>query len=169
MVKYIIDGYNLLNSPAFSAPLNSNLEQRRDHLIRLTKSNSQFERCEVIIVFDNSMFSRTSKFSASGKVQIRFTQPSMEADEFIKKLIRKEKNPARLIVVSSDRAIQFAAKDHGARTLSSEDYCRMFGRKAFPFSNNIDPGLNNEKYDPKLGEKEIDYWKRLFEQDGDDE
>jgi predicted RNA-binding protein with PIN domain len=164
MKKYVIDGYNLLNSPAYSAPLDWNLEQRRDHLIKLIKSNSQFERCEVIIVFDNSMFSKTSGSSTSGKVQIRFTQPSMEADELIKKIIRKEKNPARLIVVSSDRAIQFAAKDHGAGTLSSEDYCRLVEKRPFPSSGKTSPGFNEEKYDPNLGEKEVQYWKRLFEQ-----
>lgn len=181
MRKYIIDGYNLLNSPAFNAPLNSNLEQRRDHLIRVIQSNSQFEQCEVVVVFDNSKFPKTSGFSASGRVRIRFTQPSMEADELIKKIIRKEKDPARLIVVSSDRAIQFAAKDHGATILSSEDYCRLAVRrsphaagrsgikKTSPPSGKIKPGFNYEKFDPNLDEKEIQYWKRLFEQDDEGE
>lgn len=151
-----------MNSPAFGAPLSSNLEHRREHLIRLIKSNSQFEQCKVIIVFDNSTFSKASRVSGGGRVQIMFTQPSMEADELIKRLVRNEKNPDRLIVVSSDRAIQYAAKDHGAASLSSEDYCRMFGRRSPASSSKIDPGFDDEKHDPNLGEKEIQYWKRLF-------
>lgn len=166
MKKYIIDGYNLLKSPAINIPLNLNLEDQRNHLIRLIKSFSQFEKCEVIVVFDNSLSFKTGRSEKSGRVQIKYTKPSMEADELIKKIIRKENKTDRLIIISSDRAIQYAAKDHGATSLSSEDYCRIMEKKQISPQDRSSSTSTHEKYEPNLGEKEIQYWKRLF-QDND--
>lgn len=169
MKKYIIDGYNLLKSPAFNIPLNLDLENQRNHLIRQIKSYAKFERCQVIIIFDNSLsFKGGGGISGSSMVQIRFTKPSMEADDLIKIMIRKSDNPANLVVVSSDKAIQYAAKDHGALVLSSEDYWRLLDKKIDPQQNT--PGnIPEQKYQPNLGDKELEYWKRIFEQKGDDE
>lgn len=169
MTKYIIDGYNLLKSAAFNVPLNLSLENQRNHLIRMIKSHSQFEQCEVLIIFDNSGSFKTERSVETGRVQIKFTKPSMEADELIKKIIRKEKTPARLIVVSSDRAIQYAAKDHGATSLSSEDYCRLIAKKQQSTRDTNTSDFTREKYEPNLGEKEIQYWKRLFQKDDEKE
>lgn len=175
MKKYIIDGYNLLKSPAFNIPLNLDLEDQRNHLIRLIKSYAKFERCQIIIVFDNSLlFKGSKKISAGGEVQIQFTKPSMEADELIKIMIRKADDPGNLVVVSSDKAIQYAAKDHGSSVLSSEDYWRLLDRKMN--AQQSTPGnIPEQKYQPNLGDKELEYWKRLFGQEdlpprrGDDE
>ncbi len=167
MKKYLIDGYNLLNSPAFHAPLNLDLENQRNHLIRLVKSYSHYEKCEVDIIFDNSLSFKSGRSIKEGRLQIKFTKPSMEADELIKILIRREKNPTELTIVSSDRAIQYAAKDHGAGILSSEDYCRLMEKQQMRFRKNP-PNFSSEKYDPNLNEKELQYWKRQFEQDEDE-
>lgn len=163
MKKYIIDGYNLLKSSAFNAPLNLSLENQRNHLIRMIKSYSKFEQCEVLIIFDNSSSFKTERSAGTGRVQIKFTKSSMEADELIKKIIRKEKIPANLIVISSDRAIQYAAKDHGATSLSSEDYYRLIAKKQQSTRDANTTHFAREKYDPNLGEKEIQYWKDLFQ------
>jgi len=167
MKKYIIDGYNLLKSPAFNIPLNLDLENQRNHLIRMIRSYAQFEHCQVAIIFDNSI-KGNDKVSGDGRVQIQFTKPSMEADELIKIMIRKSNNPRNLIVVSSDRAIQYAAKDHGALVLSSEDYWRLLDKKTDP-QQSIPGNIPEQKYQPNLGDKELEYWKRMFEQEGDDE
>lgn len=167
MKKYIIDGYNLLNSPEFNAPLQLDLQDQRNHLIRLIKSHSHFEPCAVTIIFDNSLSFQMGRIKKDGRIVIRFTNPSMEADELIRVLIRKEKKPAELIVVSSDRAIQYAAKDHGARVLSSEDYCRLMRNKQNPLAED-NPKFIRDKYEPNLDEQELDFWKRLFERDEDE-
>lgn len=165
MKKYIIDGYNLLKSSAFNVPLNLSLEDQRNHLIRMVKSFSQSEQCEVLIIFDNSLSFTTNRNIGSGRIRIKFTKASMEADDLIKKIIRNEKNPARLIIVSSDRAIQYTAKDHGATSLSSEDYYRIVEKREPPAHDTEISDINQEKYDPNLGENEIQYWKELFKND----
>lgn len=167
MKRYLIDGYNLLKSPQFKAPLNLELQAQRDHLIRLIKSHAHFERCAVTIIFDNSLAFQTHRVRKEGKIKIQFTDPSMEADELIRILIRKEKKPAELTVVSSDRAIQYAAKDHGAGVLSSEDYCRLMERQQTD-SRGETPNPFEEKYHPNLDEQEVNFWKRLFEQGEND-
>lgn len=164
MKKFIIDGYNLLNSPAFHAPLNLDLENQRNHLIRIVKSYSQREQHKVIIIFDNSLsFKLPDGFGGRGRVQVKFTKPGTEADELIKLLIRSEKNPAQLTIVTSDRAIQYTAKDHGAAVLSSEDYCRLMERQQTHLDESSSK-FSSEKFHPNLNEKELEYWKRLFEQ-----
>lgn len=165
MKKYIIDGYNLLKSSAFDVPLNLNLENQRNHLIRLIKSFTQSEQSEVLIIFDNSLSSKTTKNIRSGRIKIQFTKHSMEADDLIRKIIRNEKNPTHLVIVSSDRAIQYAAKDHGANILSSEDYYRLIEKKQSSNRSVDISNFNHEKYDPNLGEKEIQYWKDIFKND----
>jgi predicted RNA-binding protein with PIN domain len=165
MKKYIIDGYNLLKSSAFNVPLNLSLEDQRNHLIRMIKSFSQSEQSEVLIIFDNSLSFSTNRNIGSGRIRIKFTKASMEADDLIKKIIRNEKNPKRLIIVSSDRAIQYTAKDHGAAILSSEDYYRIIEKRESSTGDTNKSDFNQEKYDPNLGKKEIQYWKELFKND----
>jgi hypothetical protein len=50
-------------------------------------------------------------------VTLRFTGPSEEADDAIERLLESSQHPKSLLVVSSDRRVQSAAKRAGAHTL----------------------------------------------------
>lgn len=170
MKKYIIDGYNLLKSPAFHTPGNLSLEARRDHLIRRLKSYAGSKRCRVIVVFDNSVQSKQISTGVESKtISVKFTKPSREADDLIKELIRKEEQARNLIVVSSDREICNSAKDHGIRSLSSEEFCNLMHGRERTSTPKKTQATRPEKQEHHLSKKELAYWLEMFGKDADDE
>jgi len=167
MKHIIIDGYNLLNSPNLEFPSHLNLEGKRNHLISLIQEYARREGSEIIVVFDSSENIRV-KSSPDGSVKVRFSPPDKEADDVIKEMIRKTPNPQNLTIISSDRAIQFTARSHGCRCLSSWYFATMLVSSDEKNAPDSDFPATN-KHDPQLSDNEIEMWKRLFEQDSTDE
>jgi len=83
-------------------------------------------------------------------------------------LIRQEKTPGELTVVSSDRAIRFAAKDHGVSSLSSEEFCSLMRSDGGSGSSAV-TAAQVAKYESEMGEEEVQFWKNLFERKRRDE
>ncbi|NOX38609.1 MAG: hypothetical protein GXO78_13850 [Calditrichaeota bacterium] len=167
--KILIDGYNLLHSPAFHTPLNLDLEGQRDHLIRLLYSYANQHGVEVVVVFDSSLQTNNRRFQAR-RVKVIFSAPHQEADDVIRQLIRQEKNAHHLVVVSSDQAIRFTASDHGARSWSSEEFCRQLFSPPTP-AEPADSELEKArgKYEPDLSDQEIQEWMDLFNREDTDD
>ncbi len=164
----LIDGYNLLNSRAFLAPRQLDLEGQREHLLRLLHSYASRHRVQITVVFDNAEQMPQSRRVAHSLEAI-FCRPGQEADEYIRRRIREEKAPGDLTVVSSDRVIRFTARDHGVTCLRSEEFCRLLRADELTASEPEEEDPHPPKYDPNLSESEIEFWKRMFQQDADDE
>ncbi len=167
MKRFIIDGYNLLRNSSLGVPQHLDLEGQREHLNRLLLSYANRTGYHLTVVFDGAT-SRTTNARVSKLLRIIFSQADKEADDIIREMIRKEKHPAELTVVSSDNAIQFTARDHGAGCLSSADFSRIL-RASAPTRDDAPEPPNGLKYDPNLNEDEIQYWKSLFDSGEDDE
>ena len=178
MKRLLIDGYNLLNSSSFPVPGKLDLEGKREHLIRLLKSYAGRNHLKVVLVFDNSQ-KPTLQVTGNKHLKIIFTPPHKEADDVIKEMVRSEKSSADLMVVSSDLAIRFAAKDHGVSSLSSEEFCLEMrtdhrvpqpskGKSKIPNSDDL-PSSTTAKYDSHIAEEEVQFWKKLFEKGGENE
>lgn len=172
MKRIIIDGYNLLNSRSFSAPAHLDLEGQRNHLVRLLASYAGIARVSVTLVFDNSQ-KMASSSTQEKNVKVVFSRPGQEADDVIKAMVRRVRNPAQLTVVSSDRAIRFSAKDHGVSALTSEEFCTVMNAGNASASGNDSPAVRPSspaaKYDTDISESEVQFWKDLFEQGDADE
>ena len=167
--KILIDGYNLLQSPAFHTPLNLDREGQRDHLIRLLYSYANQHGVDVVVVFDSSLQTNNRRFQAR-RVTVIFSPPHQEADDVIRQLIRQENHAANLVVVSSDQAIRFTASDHGARSWSSEEFCRqLFSPLTQPETTDNEMETTREKYDPDLSDQEIQEWMDLFNRENTDD
>lgn len=178
MNRLLIDGYNLLNSRSFPVPERLDLEGKREHMIRILKSYAGRSNVRISLVFDNSQ-KPSRQVSGERHIKIIFSAPGQEADDVIRQMIRKEKSPASLTVVSSDLAIRFSAKDHGISSLSSEEFCAimqagggMAGHPA-PHPASSDPADSpaspSAKYDSNIGEDEVQFWKEIFEKGRRDE
>ncbi|MCK6621000.1 MAG: NYN domain-containing protein [Calditrichaceae bacterium] len=165
--RLLIDGYNLLNSRSFPTPAHLDLEGQRDHLARVLNSYAAKKNLRVTLVFDNSQ-KPSREVSRHKRLKIMFSAPGQEADDLIKKLIRQEKTPAELTVVSSDRAIRFAAKDHGVSSLSSEEFCSLMRSDGGSGSSAV-TAAQVAKYESEMGEEEVQFWKNLFERKRRDE
>ena len=170
--KILIDGYNLLNSRAFSVAGHLDLEGKRDHLLKVLKSYGKQEGLHISVVFDNARHP-VRQVSRSKNFLVIFCRPGEEADDELKKMIRKAAGSSDVAVISSDRSIQFTAKDHGVAVISSEAFCRMMRTpSAAPARSAPPPQVPKDltaKYNSNISEKEVQYWKDLFRRDNGDE
>ena len=89
-------------------------------------------------------------------VAARFSGPTSDADSVIERLIIESHTPSRLVVVSSDRRIERAARRRGCRALGSPEFLRAcLGAK--PSTPADDVG-----YDEAMPPEELESWLRAF-------
>lgn len=117
----LIDTYNALHAWA-SAPIR---EDGHDvaGLARLV-ARSRHAGDRVRLVCDGTPPGGTEsphRWSAHG-CEVRYAGAGNDADSLIESLIAKDTAPKRLLVVSSDRRVQRAAKRRGCPTASSEEF-----------------------------------------------
>ena len=118
-LHYLLDGYNVVHRiPDLTL---KELEQQRDGLVRLIerfRPQGSF-RNEITIVFDGRTgMLMPSQFSV---VKVIFSQ-NETADDKIKRIVENASNKKNIIVVTNDRAIQYAVKASGARVESVEKF-----------------------------------------------
>jgi predicted RNA-binding protein with PIN domain len=111
-VHLLIDGYNLLHALGMS-PQSSGLSLERSRLRMLDwlGSATRDKSADICLVFDAAAASGTSERTVRGML-IRFST-GQTADDLIEQLIRDERVPSSLTVVSNDRRIQRAAQRRG--------------------------------------------------------
>lgn len=118
----IIDGYNvLMQMPVKRKTLH---EQREDLIKVLNKKHRLFGG--VILVFDGK--EEVARLRGENlNIRVIYTTDK-SADEYIKSLLKKSKNPKALVVATDDKEIRDFAKIHGSRYISSPGLIR----KIFP-------------------------------------
>ena len=167
MKQYIIDGYNLLLSKTFPTPHHLDLEGKREHLIRVISSFAITKKADALIVFDNSK-KPSQRISSAKSTKVVYCKPGMEADDYIKQIIRKSA-VKDIIVVTSDQEIQYSAKDHGASILDCPKFCRLMHPPKTQKKSKYNPQKTEQKPKPAgLSEKDVAYWKNLFEKGKDE-
>jgi predicted RNA-binding protein with PIN domain len=103
-------------------------------------------------VFDAGVVGGTSPALSTPEVEVVFAPSGHRADEVIRQRLRKLRDPRGWLVVSSDREIQRAAREVGARVVSSEEFVAAM-RTSPP---------SQEERSPTLSEDEIQEWLDLF-------
>jgi predicted RNA-binding protein with PIN domain len=156
-MPYLIDGHNLIpKMPGLS------LEDPDDEiqLIELLQDFCRRRRKEVEVYFDNAPagMARNRKF---GLVSARFIRQGTTADEAIRhRLQRLGREAKNWIVVSSDLAVQSAARSARSPFLSAETFAALLLQTlAAPEK---DAG---EQPQAPLSAQELEDWLRLFGSD----
>ncbi|GAB4339797.1 MAG: hypothetical protein Kow0037_25190 [Calditrichia bacterium] len=160
----IIDGHNLLKAANSRIPSLGIYEEELAHLVRLIRSWQASRRIPVTIVFDGNRPGHPDLANSRG-VQLRFSGTGKTADEVIQQIVRSARRPEKYQVVTSDRDIQFTARDHGAQVCSSASFWERMR------SNQPNGALKEEKPDGVSSSTELQEWINLFKQNrnGDDE
>jgi predicted RNA-binding protein with PIN domain len=123
MESIIIDAYNLMHKVS---ELKILMQQSQDITVDTMVSKLQghyFGRsAKIILVFDGLGKNRHEQ-----NIDVKFARTGLgpdygNADELIKHLIEKSKNPKLIKIVSSDRGITWFAKDCGCRIQSSDSF-----------------------------------------------
>jgi hypothetical protein len=121
-MPYLVDGHNLIGQiPGLS------LDDPDDELALVARLRSFCARTgkQVIVYFDGAPAGSAGPASTRG-LTVRFVRRPRTADEAILAQLRRLGREApNWTVVSSDRALQRAARSMGARSIGSEAYSRQ--------------------------------------------
>jgi uncharacterized protein len=153
-MPYLIDGHNLIPKvPGLS------LDEIDDEvrLIDLLQAFCQRQHRQVEVFFDKAPPGGVRARNL-GLVTARFVRQGTTADDAIRsRLERLGREAPNWTVVSSDRAVQAAARAAQAHAVSSE----MFARQMLQAldETRVDQG---NKEDVTLGKEEVDEWLELF-------
>ncbi|HFE65606.1 MAG TPA: hypothetical protein ENK14_14495 [Caldithrix sp.] len=161
--KILIDGYNVIKAPRVRFPGFSSLELQREHLIKVLKSNPQLQRSQTTVVFDSRIYIPPSRTQKHGNLTVIFTPLNKSADEVIQQLVRQSSQPGKILVVTSDRSIQFTAKDHGARAMESHVFWQKLQTRKK--NRSVGRGEPQEGATP-LSDREVKEWLSLFRSRG---
>lgn len=158
-MPYLIDGHNLIpHIPGLSlTDVDDELQ-----LIELLQEFCRRARKNVEVFFDNSPPGGL-RVRTFGPVTARFIRQGATADQAIQARLRKLARAARnWTVVSSDLAVQAAARAAQARPLSSEDFARLLRQ---PSGKAQADAVENRQID--LSPDDVEEWLRLFGGDQD--
>jgi predicted RNA-binding protein with PIN domain len=98
-----------------------------------------------------------------GRVQTYYVPQNQTADDAIRKrLMSLRKSAKSWAVVSSDRAVQAAARESHARVMSSVDFANLLQDRLAGASPN--PRHPTPSNDESLSEAEVKEWEAIFRQ-----
>jgi predicted RNA-binding protein with PIN domain len=119
----IIDAYNLIHKvPELQLLLKQSQDICVDTMVRKLQSHYFGKGYKIVLVFDGY-----GKNKHDQNIEVKFAKTGVgpdygHADELIKHLIEKARNPKLAKVVSSDRDVTFFAKECGAKIQTAESF-----------------------------------------------
>ncbi len=149
-MPYLIDGHNLI--PKLGLRLDSPDDEME--LVAVLQEFARLNRREVEVYFDGAPAGNAGTRKL-GNVQAHFVRVGQTADSAMRaRLQRMGKSAKNWTVVSSDHAIQSAARAVRAEFISSEEFVKMLkqARESAP-----KPGEARS-----LSKREIDEWLEIF-------
>ena len=154
-MQWLIDGHNLIGQmPNLRLDDPHDEEKLLEHLRRYRAKTGH----AIVVVFDAGHTYRPAATKKRGGITIQFAPAGKTADQIIMRRLRKVKNPQAVMVVSSDRAVQQAARQARVRVLNSSEFAAQLLPAA---QTEHDAG---SQADVTLSPDEIDEWLNLFNQ-----
>ena len=157
----IIDGYNLLHaSGVFGAERGPRgFEQSRAALLDLICELLDDHAKDTIVVFDAARApdGLPGRLVHRG-IRVWFAREYPDADSLIEELVESDTAPGHLIVVSSDRRLQAAARRRRAKAISCEEWladARADRRRRTQRAADEKPAAPSPA--------DVEYWKKYFE------
>lgn len=114
----IIDGYNILKGLYDGAYID---ERQRSLFISRLASYAKKKCHTVALVFDGGDFSYAVKEHING-IEVYYAGFDLNADRFIKKLLKSAVHKDQTLVVSSDREVRDTARRLSVRSLTSMEF-----------------------------------------------
>ncbi len=129
MTWYIIDGYNLINK--IENLQNKQLKDKREYFINLLINRKSYKNNKLTVVFDGKhevVYSTNKQLLKEYNIEIIFTEFET-ADEKIKKIVEKYKNPKEIVIITDDKEIQYYVRYYGCRILNSNEFFNRLNSK----------------------------------------
>lgn len=153
--KIIIDGWNLAwKIPEVAKFIPDDLPRARQTLHARLSGYFQQKKIAFRIIYDGKPGIENNLISDI-KIGAEFTSDPEKADHKIIKQLRKERQPERWTVITSDRELAGRARNLGAASVNSEEFISKLNKVRSESDN-------PEKNDPRLSKTEIDFWLDQF-------
>ena len=150
----IIDGHNLI--PKIEELALRDPEDERK-LIEMLQEYCRLQRKKAEVFFDNASPGQAGS-QRYGLVTARFVRSNRTADDAIRdRLAQLKRSAHNWTVVSSDIQVQAAARRARAKVVSSDQFARQLRQTLLSAR-----GSKPEPREPRLDDKEIEDWLRLF-------
>ncbi|MDR4499417.1 MAG: NYN domain-containing protein [Candidatus Scalindua sp.] len=168
-MNVIIDGYNMIfGVPELGANIDKcDTETLRNKLLLLLERYKEKRRHELIVVFDGNV-GASSTMSVSG-IDVVFPRTGLDADEEIKNLVSRSRNPRHIIVVTGDRSIRQFVRKCGSKVVGPLEFYKSVQMKTdrFPASGRESKGKIRDGKEPvsKItgpSRTESQYWLKVF-------
>lgn len=118
-MRWLIDGYNVIRrDPDLRAVEARGLQAGRAALLRLVAEVAERSMDVFTVVFDGAPIPGAA--GPPGRLQVIFSRPPQRADDVLVRLARQHGNGA--IVVTSDRAVQDAARRARCAVLGADEF-----------------------------------------------
>lgn len=162
----LIDGYNLMHAAGLARPTYGpgDLERCRHRLLRfLVNTLKSREKGRAKVIFDafDAPEDASRRQSFDG-LEVLFATPGSDADSLIEELIAKHSAPRQIMVISSDRRLQKAARRRRAKSVDSGAFidmllCRTPRDESVTLAREDDP-----KFEGTLSPGELNQWLDFF-------
>jgi uncharacterized protein len=159
-MQWLIDGHNLIGQ---MPNLRLNDPNDEEKLIEYLQHYRARTRQQVTVIFDAGPSYRAAETKKLAGLTVQFVSSGQTADQVIMQRLRRVKNPQEWMVVTSDRAVQQAARQARVRVLTSREFAQQL-LQAAPGGSEEDPGSQAEV---KLSPDEIDEWLTFFNNQAD--
>ncbi len=155
-MPFLIDGHNLIGAMPDLRLEDPDDEARLvERLQRLAMRTGR----RITVIFDRGAPGNISSWPSRGGVTVRFAPSGMTADEILIRQIQAERNPRGLIVVSSDRRVQEAARRRSAKAWSAPEFLAYMQRQLGARSS---IQVIEEEKPEGVDAGELKYWMELF-------
>ena len=162
-MNYIIDGHNLI---ATLPELDLNMPDDEQRLIELLVRFSQSGPKRVEVYFDGAGVGQAGERNF-GRVKAHFVLYSTTADQAIRTRLQRLRSASRnWVVVTSDRAVQAAAREVHAQVMRSEDFSDLLHVELLQANLGSGSGGNQLPVEATLSEAEVQEWLELFKRRG---
>ena len=157
-MRFLIDGYNLLHALGLGPrAIGLSLERSRSRLIEWLARELGERSNDVCVVFDSRCTRAQSEQTDRG-VPILYSS-GQTADDVIEDLIRKERTPAQLTIVSNDNRLQQAAERGGCAAFTCADFVDWLQT---PDRQTKAPRAPTDEKPSGLSRDEMDEWLKHF-------
>jgi predicted RNA-binding protein with PIN domain len=146
----LIDGHNLIGKLP-----DLQLDDPDDEdklLVRLRAYRARTGK-HLVVYFDPGIAYQSPARRSKGGISVRQAGTGQAADELMVRDLRRHHDPRELTIVTSDRAIQRAARQHGARVIDSATFAAELSRT---------PEQDEPPDQPPLSEEEVREWLEIF-------
>jgi predicted RNA-binding protein with PIN domain len=156
-MQWLIDGHNLIGCMPNLHLDDPNDEEKLLEYLRRFRARTGHH---LTVVFDSGAGYRPGQTRKKGGITIQFVLPGQTADQVLMRRMRRVKNPQAVGVVTSDRAVQQAARQAGLRVQTSGEFA---GQLLAPPSVETE---TEERTNLRLSSTEVEEWLDIFNRRG---